>query len=118
KNLAGIMATFATAPNTVVLGTGPEERWVGPEQIKEAYTHIFQGYDAGTLTTTPEWRTGGVSGNMAYLAGTWNAKDSLKGKTREYALNVSAALHRQNGKWRIVMLHMSNPTAPEAAPQK
>ena len=112
KNLAGIMATFSTSPNTVVLGTGPAERWVGPKEIREAYTHICQGYDAGTLTTSPEWRTGGASGNMAYLAGTWNAKDSLKGKPRQYALNVSSTLQKQNGVWHIVMLHMSNPTGP------
>jgi ketosteroid isomerase-like protein len=115
KNLAGLMATFSTASNTVVLGTGPEERWVGPQEIKEAYKHIFEGYDAGTLTTTPEWRTGGVSGSMAYVVGTWVAKDSLKGKARNYALNVSAAMQKQGGKWRIVMLHMSNPVVAGSA---
>jgi ketosteroid isomerase-like protein len=112
KDLTRLMATFSTSANTVVLGTGPGERWVGPQQIKEAYTQIFKGYDVGTLTTSPEWRTGGVSGSMGYLAGTWHAKDSLKGKAREYALNVSAAMQKQSGKWRIVMLHMSNPTGP------
>jgi hypothetical protein len=115
KSLSELMATFSASPNTVVLGTGAAERWVGPKEIREAYTHIFQGYDAGTLTTSPEWRTGGATGNMAYLAGTWNAKDSLKGKLRQYALNVSAALQKQHGKWHIVMLHMSNPTGPSSA---
>jgi ketosteroid isomerase-like protein len=115
KDLHRLMGTFATGANTVVLGTGPGERWVGPQQIKEAYTHIFQGYDTGTLTTSPEWRTGGISGSMGYLAGTWQAKDSLKGKVRQYALNVSAAMQKQSGKWRIIMLHMSNPTGPTPA---
>jgi ketosteroid isomerase-like protein len=85
---------------------------VGPAQIKQAYTQIFKDYDAGTLVTNPEWRTGAADGGMAYLAGTWLVKGSLKGKQRQFAINVSAAMQKQGGRWKIVMLHMSNPTAP------
>ena len=29
------------------MGSGPGEMWVGPEEIKDAYEHFFQGYDKG-----------------------------------------------------------------------
>ena len=112
KNLDGVLGTFATAPNTVVLGTGPAERWVGAQEIRAAYTEIFKDYDPGSMKVDCEWKTGNSDGTMAWLAATCVAKDSLKGKAREYPLNVSAAMVKQDGQWRFTMLHMSNPSAP------
>ena len=114
KNLDALMGTFSTDPTTVVLGTGTEERWQGPEQIKAAYTEMFKDYDPGTLQTNCDWRTGGADdgGTMAWLAATCSAKDSLQGKARDYKLNVSGALAKQDGKWRFTVLHMSNAFQP------
>jgi len=114
KNLDALMSTFSTDPNTVVLGTGTEERWVGAEQIRAAYTEIFKDYDPNTLQATCDWKTGGMddSGNMAWLAASCSCKDSLQGKAREYKLNVTATAEKQDGKWRFVALHMSNAFEP------
>lgn len=116
KNLDAVMATFSTDPNTVVLGTGTEERWVGPQEIRAAYTEIFKDYDPGTLQANCDWRTGGGddAGTMAWLAASCNAKDSLQGKAREYKLNVTGTVVKQDGKWRFVALHMSNAFQPPA----
>jgi len=115
KNLDGVMATFSTDPTTVVLGTGAEERWMGQQEIRAAYTEIFKGYDAGTLTTNCQaWKTGGSddAAQMAWLAAICDCKESLAGKAREYKLAVSATIEKQDGKWRFVVLHMSNAIAP------
>src|ERR1044072_8150622 len=111
NNLDAVLDTFAPAPNTVVLGTGPGERWVGAQEIRTAYTEMFKDYDPGTMKVDCEWKTGNSDGASAWLAATCVAKDSLKGKAREYPLNVSAAMVKQDGKWRFTMLHMSNPTS-------
>lgn len=111
KNLDGVMNTFSTDGNTVVFGTGAEERWMGPQEIRAAYTEIFKDYDPGTLKTDcAGWKTGGSdeTGQMAWLAATCYAQDSLQGRTRDYKMNVSATVAKQNGQWRFVMLHMSN----------
>ena len=112
KNLEAVMLTFSTDPKTVVLGTGKGERFVGQNDIKQAYTEIFKDYDPGTLQTNCEWKTGGVdeSGTMAWFGATCAAKDSMKGVPREYVLNVSGAALKQPEGWRFVMLHMSNTT--------
>jgi ketosteroid isomerase-like protein len=114
KSLDNLMATFSTDPNTVVLGTGAEERWVGPEEIKAAYTEMFKDYDPGTLQANCDWKTGDAddTGSMAWLAAICACKDSKGGKTREYKLNVSATVEKQNGQWRFDMLHMSNAFTP------
>ena len=109
------MATFSTNPTTVVLGTSVEERWMGQQEIRGAYTEILKDYDPGTLVTNcATWKTGGSDddGTMAWLAATCDCKDSLKGKVREYKMNVSATVEKQDGKWRFVSLHMSNAPPP------
>ena len=30
-----------------IMGTAPGEIWVGPEDIKVAYEHFFEGFDKG-----------------------------------------------------------------------
>jgi ketosteroid isomerase-like protein len=112
KSLDGVMATFSTNANTVVLGTGQGERFVGTQAIREAYTEIFKDYDAGTMVSNCDWKTGGAdgAGTMGWLAATCQFSDSMKGVKREYGLNVSAAVEKQDGQWRFVMLHMSNAT--------
>lgn len=116
KNLDALMDTYINDPETVALGTSNGERWVGPENIRNAYTEIFKDYDPNTLDVNCDWKTGQHLGDMAWLAATCQAKDSLKGKARQYELNVSAAMLKQNGKWRFAMLHMSNPPASSGPP--
>jgi ketosteroid isomerase-like protein len=114
KDVDAVMRTYSSNPNTVMMGTGAEEKWVGPQEIRTAYTEIMKDYDPGTLQTNCDWKTGGVDadGNMAWLAAICDAKDSLKGKTRDYKLNVSGGMEKQDGNWRFVVLHMSNAFAP------
>ena len=114
KNIDNLMATFSTDPNTVVLGTGTEEKWVGPAEIKTAYSEMFKDYDQGTMQCSCDWHTGGADEGrtMAWLAATCPCKDSMGGKTREYKLNVTATVEKQNGQWRFVSLHMSNAFMP------
>ncbi|MBK6316899.1 MAG: DUF3225 domain-containing protein [Blastocatellia bacterium] len=113
KNLTALMETFVAGPNTVVLGTGPGERWVGPDEIRAAYTEMFKNYDAGTLQVTTTWKTGAAEGNVAWIAAQAQCVEYLKNEKREYGLNVTATLVKRGAKWQIVSLHMSNPTGPE-----
>lgn len=111
KNIEAVMNTFSTDANAVMMGTGAKERWMGPKEIRAAYTEIFKDYDHGTLLTDcAGWKTGGAdeAGAMAWLAATCYAQDSLQGRKRDYTLNVSGTVTKQNGQWRFVVLHMSN----------
>ncbi len=120
KNIEAVMLTFSNNPNTVLLGTGDGERFVGREAIKEAYTEIFKDYEPGTLISNCDWKTGetDVTGTHAWLAATCKLQDSMKDKKRDYVLNVSAALEKQGNDWRFIMLHMSNSPPPPPATAK
>lgn len=115
KNIDALMATFSSDPTTVVLGTGAEERWMGPQEIKAAYTEMFKDYDPGTLhCDCTQFKTAGSddAGTMAWLAATCACDDSLQNKKRQYKMNVSATVTKQDDGWKFVSLHMSNAFEP------
>ena len=107
-NLAGVLALYAPSPKTVMLGTGPGEKFQGKEEIKAAYTEIFKDFDKGTLTPSCYWKDGGSSGNVVWGAAMCKLSDAKGEKQREYELNVSVVAEKQGGKWQSVLLHYSN----------
>jgi len=111
-DLAGLMKLYAPGEQTVVMGTVPGERWVGSVQIEDAYRHFFDDFDAGTLKRDCPWVVSEVSGDVGWLSATCNYEDSLKGKPRTYALNVSVVLQKLDGDWKLRAMHFSNPTPP------
>jgi uncharacterized protein (TIGR02246 family) len=109
-DLDGIMSVFAPSAKTVVMGTGPGERWQGKDEIKAAYTEIIKDFDKGTATRDCNWRTGEVVGDTAWVASMCKFADSKAGQKREYDLNVSGVLRKISGKWYFQSLHYSNLT--------
>jgi uncharacterized protein (TIGR02246 family) len=107
-NLAGVLAVYSSSPKTVVLGTGPGEKYQGQEEIKTAYTEIFKDFDKGTLTHSCYWKDGGGSDDVVWGAAMCKFTDAKGDKKREYELNVSIVAEKQGGKWQFVMMHYSN----------
>ena len=115
-NLEAVTALFAPDSKTVIIGTGPGERYQGREEIKTAYTEMFKDFDKGTLTHDCYWKEGGGNENLKWGVAMCKFADSKAGNKREYGLNVSAVLKKEGDKWQFVMMHYSNLTgAPPPA---
>ena len=108
QDLAGVMATYAPQGTIVLMGTGPGERWVGKEEIQDAYMHFFQNFDPGTLSTECTWNSLGYRGNIAWMMIMCHFTDYFKNQKREYALNISTVLGKQEGAWHFLTFHFSN----------
>jgi hypothetical protein len=54
------MACFTE--KAAIMGTGPAEIWSGPDEIKVAYEHFFEGFDKGEQKFEYQFRIGGVVG--------------------------------------------------------
>jgi ketosteroid isomerase-like protein len=108
KNLDALMNLYADGSNTIMMGTGPGERWQGKTEIRDAYSHIIQDYDAGSQKHDCYWKTGGVNGNAAWLSAMCKVSDTVKKKQRAYELNVSAVFEKINGQWLVRQMHYSN----------
>jgi uncharacterized protein (TIGR02246 family) len=108
KNLDTLMNLYADGDNTVMMGTGPGERWEGKTAIRSAYEQITKDYDKGSLTHSCYWKDGGVNGNMAWLAAMCKMADTSGKRKREYELNVSSVFEKINGQWLVRAMHYSN----------
>jgi ketosteroid isomerase-like protein len=107
-DLDDVLALYSSNPKTVMIGTGPGEKFQGQAEIRNAYSEMFKDYDKGTLSHNCYWKDGRGSGNVVWGAFMCKFSDSKAGKNREYELNVSAVAEKQEGKWQFVMLHYSN----------
>jgi len=114
----GVIQLYAKGPNTVLLGTGPGEKFQGLDEIRMAYTEIFKDFDTNTLNVNCYWKDGGVTGKAAWGAAMCKVSDAKGGKKRDYELNVSAVMEKQDGRWLFRLLHFSNLTGGGPPPNQ
>jgi len=107
QDLKGVMTTYASDPNTVLMGTGPGEAYAGDEAIGGAYDQIFTRFDANTLSFKYDWICAGSMGNVAWFAVTMTFEGTVNKEKKERAFNMSGTLRKEKGKWRFVSMHFS-----------
>lgn len=113
-DLAGVMACLTD--NAMIMGTGPQEVWAGPEEIKYAYENLFRGFDKGEHVFDYQFRVGGKSPEAGWLMTSGVVKGKKDGKEFSYPLNVSLAVTKSGGGWKLAGLHFS--TDPGKEPSK
>lgn len=111
KDLTALMNLYADGSNTVVMGTGPGERYQGKDQIRNAFEHIVKDFDTGSQTRDCYWKTGGINGNMAWVSAMCKMGDARNKKKRSFELNVSAVFEKISEKWLLRSMHYSNVVA-------
>ncbi len=108
QDLPAILALFAE--KAAVMGTGPGEIWSGPEEIKSAYEHFFQGYDVGAQEFDYHFKIGSLGAEMGWLMASGNIDAKKDGKAYEFPLNISLTVSKSSGKWLIASMHFSTLT--------
>ena len=110
-DLKGVMATLSEKAS--IMGTGPGEMWVGPEEIKDAYEHFFQGYDKGQQEFEYKFKVGDLGSDMGWLMASGNIKAKKDGKAILFPINVSLTVAKAGGQWKIASMHFSTLTGPD-----
>jgi ketosteroid isomerase-like protein len=110
-DLKGVMATLSDKAS--IMGSGPGEMWVGPEEIKDAYEHFFQSYDKGQQEFEYKFKHGGLGADMGWLMASGNVKAKKDGKAVEFPLNVSLTVAKAGDQWKIASMHFSTLTGPD-----
>jgi uncharacterized protein (TIGR02246 family) len=113
QDLKGVMTLYALDSNTVLMGTGPGEAYVGEEGISGAYNQIFSRFKADSLRFKYDWVAAGSKGNIAWFAVTTTMSGTVNNEQKERAFNMSGLLLKEKGKWRIVSMHFSRLGAEE-----
>jgi ketosteroid isomerase-like protein len=107
QDLDGVMATYSPAPNTVLIGTGPGEAYVGGEGISGAYTQFFTKFKPNSIGFKYDWISTGSKGSGAWFAMTNTMSATTNQGPQERAFNMSGTLQKEKGQWRFVSLHFS-----------
>jgi uncharacterized protein (TIGR02246 family) len=115
-DLKGVMACFTE--KAAIMGTGPGEIWVGPDEIKVAYEHFFEGFDKGQQDFKYQFRIGGVTADMGWLMASGNVTGKKDGKDFAFPLNISLTVTKNAGKWQIAAMHFSTLTGAAGAEAK
>jgi len=115
QDLKGVMTIYASDPNTVLMGTGPGEAYVGDEAIGGAYDQFFSRFDAKTLEFSYDWILAASMGNFAWFAVTTTIAGTVKTEKRERVFNMTGTLMKEKGKWRILGMHFSRLGAEQQA---
>jgi uncharacterized protein (TIGR02246 family) len=112
-DLKGVMACLTE--KAVIMGTGPGEMWVGPEDIKMAYEHFFEDFDKGEQNFEYQFKIGGVGTDMGWLMASGNITGKKDGRNVAFPVNVSLTVAKNAGDWRIVAMHFSTLTGGAGA---
>jgi uncharacterized protein (TIGR02246 family) len=104
-NLDGVMACLTE--KAAIMGTGPGEIWSGPDEIKVAYEHFFQGFDQGQQKYEYQFRIAGVTSDMGWLMTSGNITGKKAEKEFTYPINLSLTVAKNAGKWLIAAMHFS-----------
>lgn len=116
QDLDGVMACFAA--KAAIMGTGPGEVWSGPDEIKTAYQHFFDGFDKGQQHFEYQFRIGGVTTEMGWMMTAGNVTGQKKEKEFAFPVNISLTVAKYDGKWLIAAMHFSTLTSGGAAGEK
>ena len=115
-DLNGIMACLTE--KAAIMGTGPGEVWSGPDEIKVAYEHFFEGFDKGEQKFEYQFKIGGVTSEMGWLMTAGNVNGKKDGKEFTFPLNLSLTVAKKDGKWLIAAMHFSTLTGGSATGTK
>jgi uncharacterized protein (TIGR02246 family) len=116
QDLNGVMACFTE--KAAIMGSGPGEIWSGPDEIKVAYQHFFEGFDKGKQKFEYQFRIGGLAPDMGWMMTAGNVTGEKDGKEFAFPLNLSLTVSKESGKWLVAAMHFSTLTGGLAAAGK
>jgi ketosteroid isomerase-like protein len=108
QDLDGVMATLSE--KAAMMGSGPGEVWSGPDEIKAAYQHFFEGFDYGQQSFDYEFSLGQLGADSGWLMTSGNVSGTKDGREFTFPVNISLVATKDGDKWRIAAMHFSTLT--------
>lgn len=114
-DLDGVLATFADTDEIMLMGTAPGEHWVGKAEVRDAFTHFMEQFDAHTMDTKCTDGMGSAQGDVTWFTAVCSFTESKDGKPRSFVTNLSAVVVNQGDGWRFHTMHYSQQTGGDQA---
>ena len=110
-----LMATYAGSDDIMLMGTGPGEHWIGQDEIKDAYSHFMEGFDANTMQVECVDGAGSRADSVVWFTAVCNFNDKKGDEARTYVINLSAVALQEGDAWRFHTMHFSHLTGEQEA---
>jgi ketosteroid isomerase-like protein len=108
QDVEAVMALVSPDADAVWLGTGPDEKAVGPQQLRACFQRDFSQSHAVRITT--RWMNMWAHGEVAWVAAECDWKLTAEGQTVSMpGMRLTAVLQRWSGHWILQQLHFSMP---------
>lgn len=108
KDVERVLSFYATDPDLVAVGTGLDERFVGPESLKAGLVNDFSQGNEAVLRIV--WASVSEAGSVAWVAADCIADVMVSCRTASVAARLTAVLEKRGEKWYIMQTHFSLPT--------
>ncbi|MFA6240484.1 MAG: nuclear transport factor 2 family protein [Candidatus Hydrogenedentales bacterium] len=112
RDMDAVMGMVACDPDVVVLGSGSDERRVGPVQVREQIERDWQQSDAASFEYG--WMQISASGSVAWVACDLTFLATIEGETDHFPGRLTVVLEKRDGDWLIVLWHFAIPPAEQA----
>jgi ketosteroid isomerase-like protein len=108
-DLDGVMVCLSE--KAAIMGDGPGEIWSGPDEIRAAHLHFFEGFEIGKLNIEYEFSIGQITSDTGWMMTSGNVNGNKDGKEFTFPVNISLTVTKDGGKWLIAALHFSTLTS-------
>ena len=109
RNIDAVMMCFAADPDAVLIGTGADERMVGPDGIRALFLRDWSQSEASSMEMG--WRSVSAARQVAWFSADATVHATVEGEDLHLPARLTAVLEQRDGDWLIVQLHGSLPAA-------
>lgn len=106
-----LLELFLPDRDVILLGSGQDERCVGPIAIWDQIRREWDQIETARLRFG--WRSVSLMGQVAWLATDCYAYIESGYRKAELPLRITAVMLEHEGQWKIAQLHYSSPVRPE-----
>lgn len=107
RDLEGFLACFAGDPDTMLYGTGADEKRVG---LKEIQAQVERDWEqAEEISVIYDWISVSAAESVAWAAGDGAFLGTVGGQTMRLPMRTTFVLTKRKGRWLIAQAHFSAP---------
>jgi class 3 adenylate cyclase len=112
RDIEALAALFADDPDVLWVGTGPDEKRIGPLELRAQFERNLE--QSEILLFRFDWVKAATIGPAAWVAADGSMQATFRGWEINVPVRFTAVLRAQGDDWVIIQAHLSCPAAGQA----
>ncbi len=111
RDLKGMLAYMANDPDVVVIGSGEDERSIGPSQFGKSASRDWAQSESASVSIPDAVVSS--AGSVAWFAADVTFQFTIEGKESNLPGRLTGVLEKRGGQWLLMQLHFSTPACEQ-----